>query len=147
MPGARSCKRVYFGGKCLDVVSGGPVGALADGVAQRAGGTRRARRPLSGNGGVDGTLIATDASRRSPPRITLPRSPICRIERGTRREPEYGAHLDRILGDTPFYARSVIRTRLLARKVHLIHESLSLDCFSSGWVRAMLLFRMPRVIW
>jgi carotenoid 1,2-hydratase len=259
MPGARSSKRVIFGGKLLDVVSSGPVGAPADGVAPlyenggadggavdsivgaqgprdieeivapistRARGqvrvypatiTRRdfqldavgrhrwwliapmarvevaCKRPdlrtstgyLDTNSGSeppeqcfgrwdwsrtdlrDKTTILYHAQSRSgketslarridrpgriepfiaPPHITLPHSRIWRIGRGTRREPECWAHIDRTLEDTPLYARSVIRTRLLTREIHLIHERLSLDPFSSVWVQAMLPFRMPRVI-
>lgn len=83
----------------------------------------------------------------APPRVPLPSSRIWRIGRGTRCEPGYAANIDRVLEDTPFYTRSVVRTRLLRREVHSVHESLCLDRFSSGWVQAMLPFRMPRVIW
>jgi carotenoid 1,2-hydratase len=48
------------------------------------------------------------------------------------------------LEDTPFYARSVVRTRLLGEPVTAMHESLSLDRFSALWVQAMLPFRIPR---
>ena len=48
------------------------------------------------------------------------------------------------LEDTPFYARSVIETRLLGERLHAVHESLSLDRFTSSWVQAMLPFRIPR---
>ena len=77
----------------------------------------------------------------------MPTSRIWRIGRGTRCEPEFAAHIDRTLEDTPFYTRSVVRTRLLGRDSAAVHESLNLDRFASGWVQAMLPFRMPRVIW
>ena len=48
------------------------------------------------------------------------------------------------LEDSPFYARSVIETRLLGQNVHAVHESLSLDRFKAPWVQAMLPFRIPR---
>ena len=83
----------------------------------------------------------------SPPRVPLPHSRIWRIGRGTRCEPGFTAHIERTLEDTPFYARSVVRSRLLGREVHAIHESLCLNRFASGWVQAMLPFRMPRVTW
>jgi carotenoid 1,2-hydratase len=48
------------------------------------------------------------------------------------------------LEDTPFYSRSVIRTRLAGQPVTAMHESLSLTRFASPIVQAMLPFRMPR---
>lgn len=50
------------------------------------------------------------------------------------------------LEDTPFYARSVVATRLAGASVTAVHESLSLDRFRAPWVQAMLPFRMPRVV-
>jgi carotenoid 1,2-hydratase len=49
------------------------------------------------------------------------------------------------LVDAPFYARSVLNTRIAGQPVTAMHESLSLDRFSAGWVQALLPFRMPRV--
>lgn len=46
--------------------------------------------------------------------------------------------------DTPFYARSLIQTRLLGEPVKAVHESLDLKRFDSWWVQLMLPFRMPR---
>ena len=48
------------------------------------------------------------------------------------------------LEDAPFYARSVIATRLRGEDVTAVHESLSLDRFRAPWVQAMLPFRIPR---
>ncbi len=50
----------------------------------------------------------------------------------------------RTLEDTPFYARSVVTSRLLGERTTGMHECLSLDRFRSRWVQAMLPFRMPR---
>jgi carotenoid 1,2-hydratase len=50
------------------------------------------------------------------------------------------------LEDTPFYARSIVASRLLGRRVTAMHESLSLTRFSTLWVQALLPFRMPRAI-
>ena len=77
-----------------------------------------------------------------PPPVTLPPTRIWRIARGTRAE--NGARVRRTLEDTPFYARSVLESRLLGRPVTALHESLSLDRFRAPWVQAMLPFRMPR---
>lgn len=48
------------------------------------------------------------------------------------------------LEDTPFYTRSLLRSRLSGRKAIAVHESLSLDRFRRAWVRWLLPFRMPR---
>ena len=50
----------------------------------------------------------------------------------------------RSLEDGPFYARSVLSTKLLGVDAIGVHETLSLDRFSQPIVRAMLPFRMPR---
>jgi len=81
-------------------------------------------------------------SLEPPPVVTLPRTG-WRVARTVRSEaPEETAA--RTLEDTPFYARSVVRARLLGQHATGIHESLSLDRFASRWVQAMLPFRMPR---
>ncbi len=66
-----------------------------------------------------------------------------RIARATRAEAGDAAVL-RTLEDTPFYARSVITSRLLGENATGVHESLNLDRFRKGIVQAMLPFRMPR---
>jgi carotenoid 1,2-hydratase len=74
-----------------------------------------------------------------PPRTALPRTR-WRVPRGTRG----AATVERTLEDTPFYARSVLRSRLLGEDGLSVHESLSLDRFRAPIVQAMLPFRMPR---
>ena len=46
--------------------------------------------------------------------------------------------------DAPFYARSLLRTRIAGQEVTTVHESLDLDRFSRPWVQCLLPFRMPR---
>lgn len=78
----------------------------------------------------------------APPNlVTLPKSR-WRITRRVRSEES--AQLVRTLEDAPFYARSVVSTRLLGKPTLLMHESLSLDRFRRPVVQAMLPFRMPR---
>ena len=49
------------------------------------------------------------------------------------------------LEDTPFYARSLLKVGDdAAGAATLMHESLSLERFSSRWVQMLLPFRMPR---
>lgn len=81
----------------------------------------------------------------APPRAPLPTTGIWRIPRGTRGEPGEAPRLVRTLEDTPFYARSVVATRLLGRPVTTMHESLLLTRFAAPWVQMLLPFRMPRL--
>lgn len=78
-----------------------------------------------------------------PPTVPL-RGTGWRIARETRSEDQTGAEVLRTLEDTPFYARSVIGSRLLGAPRVSMHESLSLDRFRSRWVQTLLPFRMPR---
>lgn len=78
----------------------------------------------------------------APERVQLPGSG-WRVQRQTRAE--HGrAKVIETLEDTPFYARSLLSTRLLGEEVTAIHESLSLQRFRSPVVQFMLPFRMPR---
>jgi carotenoid 1,2-hydratase len=49
----------------------------------------------------------------------------------------------RVVEDTPFYARSMAMGAD-ASTPELVHESLSLDRFSTRWVQTLLPFRMRR---
>lgn len=64
------------------------------------------------------------------------------IARETRSEAD--AAVLQTLEDTPFYARSLVSTRVEGDTVSAVHESLSLERFRSRWVQALLPFRMPR---
>ena len=48
------------------------------------------------------------------------------------------------LEDAPFYARSVLDSRLYGERVEAVHETLDLDRFRLPVVKLMLPFRMPR---
>jgi carotenoid 1,2-hydratase len=78
----------------------------------------------------------------APPRVDLDRS-AWRVARGTRAELGQ-ARVVQTLEDTPFYARSLLATRLLGQEITAVHESLSLERFRSPVVQFMLPFRMPR---
>jgi carotenoid 1,2-hydratase len=69
------------------------------------------------------------------------------VARGVRGETAEAARVVATLQDTPFYARSLVATRLLGAPMVAMHESLDLERFRSPWVQAMLPFRMPRVWW
>ena len=78
-----------------------------------------------------------------PPPFRLPATG-WRVARGTRADVGHGAAVVETLEDTPFYARSLLRTHLLGERATAVHESLSLDRFRTRWVQALLPFRMPR---
>lgn len=84
------------------------------------------------------------ASFEPPRSVALPRTG-WRVARSIRSDDE-GEVAARTLEDTPFYARSVVSTRILGQRTTGIHESLSLDRFASRWVQMLLPFRMPRRI-
>lgn len=67
-----------------------------------------------------------------------------RIDRATRADRGARPLVARTLEDTPFYARSVIRTRLLGEDVYAMHERVDMDRFTSSWVQFLLPFRMKR---
>jgi carotenoid 1,2-hydratase len=111
----------------------------------------------------DGALILYEAQRRDggrarlamtfdpqgrmqafqpPPAVKLKHTG-WRVGRNVRSED--AAQIVRTLEDAPFYARSVVSTKMLGEPVTLMHESLSLDRFKMPVVQAMLPFRMPRV--
>jgi carotenoid 1,2-hydratase len=91
--------------------------------------------------------IAPDGSIRDiePPALcALPRSPIWRVERGTRSDGGAGGGIRKTLEDAPFYARSLVTADVGGARVTAMHESLSLDRFVLPVVQCMLPFRMPR---
>ena len=88
----------------------------------------------------DGTIDDLSA----PQTCALPASPIWRVARGTRSDGGRGGTVIKTLEDTPFYARSIVASRVCGRDVTAMHESLSLDRFASPAVQLMLPFRMPR---
>ncbi len=78
-----------------------------------------------------------------PPPLRLPRTR-WGVERATRADAGQDARVLRTLEDAPFYARSVLSSRLLGEAVTPMHESLSLDRFRLRAVQVLLPFRMPR---
>lgn len=80
----------------------------------------------------------------APPRAAL-RTSGWRVPRATRADAGGQASVHSTLEDTPFYARSMVKTQVGQRELLAMHESLDLDRFQSPWVRMLLPFRMPRV--
>jgi carotenoid 1,2-hydratase len=79
-----------------------------------------------------------------PPAVDLGQAPIWRIGRRTRSDAGSEARVQATLEDTPFYARSLVASRLAGRDMLSVHESLSVDRFAQPIVQMMLPFRMPR---
>ena len=67
-----------------------------------------------------------------------------RVRRGTRADAGAPPRVVQTLEDGPFYARSLLDTRLLGEPAMAVHESLSLQRFRAPWVQVLLPFRMPR---
>lgn len=78
-----------------------------------------------------------------PPRAELPQT-LWRMARSTRSDAGYRPTVISTLEDGPFYARSVVASRVGGVDVTAVHESLSLDRFASRWVQSLLPVRMPR---
>jgi len=89
--------------------------------------------------GSSGSLRTLEVPRE----VHLPRTR-WRIPRSIRSDVGYRPGVVQTLEDTPFYARSIVSTRLHGERVTAMHESLSLDRFSARWVRMLLPFRMRR---
>ena len=79
-----------------------------------------------------------------PPASSVLPASLWGIARHTRCEPPHRARVLRTLVDAPFYARSLLSTRIAGRAVTAVHESLNLERFRSRWVQTLLPFRMLR---
>lgn len=64
-----------------------------------------------------------------------------RLDRGARGE---RVELVRDLEDTPFYARSLVRSRFRGEDVTMMHETMSCSRLATPWVRFLLPFRTRR---
>lgn len=80
-----------------------------------------------------------------PPQTALPRTG-WGLARNGWRDGEHSPVVQKTLEDTPFYARTALRGRFLGQPAAIMHESLSLDRLRTPVVRAMLPFRMPRLV-
>ena len=79
----------------------------------------------------------------APKREALPGT-LWRIDRGIRADAGTATQVTETLEDTPFYARSLLQTRLLGEQVAAVHETLQPQRLASRAVQMMLPFRMPR---
>ena len=78
-----------------------------------------------------------------PPRFRLPAT-TWRVRGGIYCDTGRTARVVRKLEDTPFYARSLVRTSLWGNEITLMHETLDCWRLDNPLVRLMLPFRMPR---
>jgi carotenoid 1,2-hydratase len=104
---------------------------------------RRDAPPLTLALAFDAAGAATELP--APPRASLPGTR-WGIARTTRADAHCTPSVLRTLEDTPFYARSLLDTRVHGSATTAVHESLSLDRFRSAWVRLLLPFRLPRAL-
>jgi carotenoid 1,2-hydratase len=88
--------------------------------------------------------LCIDRDGRVEAREPLPLSQLPPSRWGLARQTQGPATLATTLEDGPFYARSILATPWRGQALHTVHESLSLQRFSSAWVQALLPFRMPR---
>ena len=77
----------------------------------------------------------------APPAFEAPATALWRIPRPARGD---RSGIITTIEDTPFYARSTLRSFWNGEPVEAMHESLRLDRFATPVVQAMLPFRMPR---
>lgn len=76
-----------------------------------------------------------------PPKVPLKRA-FWGVDRATRSQRP--AELINTLEDSPFYARSLVRSSLNDEQLTSVHETLSLTRFANPLVKFLLPFRMPR---
>ncbi|MFT3773509.1 MAG: carotenoid 1,2-hydratase [Minicystis sp.] len=86
--------------------------------------------------------------RRSDfPVTTIEATPtMWRMKRVVHADPGAAPRIERTLEDTPFYARSLVRTRFFGEPAVGTHEALSLDRFRTRWVQFMLPYRMRQEV-
>lgn len=87
----------------------------------------------------DGAIVELEA----PERHALPNGSWGE-PRATRTDADGEARVVRTLESSPFYARSLLRTALAGEQTFAMHEALSLDRFTRGWVQFLLPFKTRR---
>ena len=102
--------------------------------------TNGARTVLAERFKPDGTWSSFEPAKK---REALP-STLWRIDRGVRADAGTASCVIDTLEDTPFYARSLLKTHLLGEQVTAVHETLQPQRLTSRAVQMMLPFRMPR---
>ncbi len=112
---------------------------LRQGMAVLYHGLRRAGDPFCVALRYNDAAEAEDFA--PPPEVGLPRT-FWHMKPRTRADTD--ARVIQVLEDAPFYARSVLQTRVLGEDITAVHESVSLDRFMSPVVQAMLPFKAPR---
>ncbi len=103
-------------------------------------------RPKNGPGRVVSQRFSPDGSHQAfeaPGRYPLPAS-AWRIQRAMCSESGAGPEIVSTLEDTPFYARSLLKTRLLGEDLTAVHETLDIPRLVSWPVQLMLPWKMPR---
>ena len=102
--------------------------------------TNGSQRVIAERFATDGSSVAFESG---PVRQDMG-STLWNIRRGIRSDEGTPTQIIETLEDTPFYARSLLKTRLFGESVTAVHETLQPQRLSSLPVRAMLPWRMPR---
>ncbi len=111
--------------------------AITYDVTDRRGGERCVALELDAREAEPEVHVVPTATEQALPRTRW------RLARSARTEgPRPKVH--RELEDTPFYARTLVETRLGGARVIAMHETMSLDRLAQSWVRFLLGFRMGR---
>jgi carotenoid 1,2-hydratase len=78
-----------------------------------------------------------------PPKARVPRS-LWAVRRETRADAGFQPRQVKAMLDAPFYARSVVETRIGGHVTQGVHEALDLNRFRGPWLMPMLAVRVPR---
>ncbi|MCR9255128.1 MAG: carotenoid 1,2-hydratase [Alphaproteobacteria bacterium] len=93
-----------------------------------------------------GFEFGPDCGMRSfaPPPTRSMGKGLWRVDRWTQADPDITPKVTARLEDAPFYARSLIETKILGEVTVAVHETLDCRRLEQAWVKCLLPFRMPR---
>jgi len=93
-----------------------------------------------------GFEFGPDAGMRpfTPPPTRSMGKGLWRVDRWTQAEADVVPRVIDRLEDAPFYARSLIETKILGEETVAVHETLDCRRLRQSWVKCLLPFRMPR---
>ncbi len=92
-------------------------------------------------------MFSADGRVHAPPDLALrklPRTFLWAFPRATRCQTGQRPRVLRTLEESPFYARSLVKTIISDRPVVGVHESLSLERFCAPWMQKMLPYRIAQ---
>lgn len=99
------------------------------------------RATLRGGRQIDASRMIAPSGRTSPMATTTWSALPATAWRLPRTAPLGASRLVRTLEDTPFYARSLVESRVAGERAIAVHETVSLRRFAAPWVQFLLPFR------